>query len=109
MFPKLFSVWSRYDTRMRARCLKERSVRNRITRASETAALRRFLRDNLGGALTAADFARLCGVRAHQVGGVVARMGVLNADGFAIVEHDVAGRRVVLHKARLVSQFGVSE
>jgi len=62
-----------------------------------------------GGALTAADFARLCGVRAHQVGGVVARMGVLNADGFAIVEHDVAGRRVVLHKARLVSQFGVSE
>ena len=62
-----------------------------------------------GGALTAAEFARLCGVRAHQVGGVVARMGVLNADGFAIVEHDVAGRRVVLHKARLVSQFGVSE
>lgn len=62
-----------------------------------------------GGALTAADFARLCGVRAHQVGGAVARMGVLNADGFAIVEHDVAGRRVVLHKARLVSQFGVSE
>jgi hypothetical protein len=62
-----------------------------------------------GGALTAAAFARLCGVRAHQVGGVVARMGVLNADGFAIVEHDVAGRRVVLHKARLVSQFGVSE
>lgn len=62
-----------------------------------------------GGALTAADFARFCGVRSHQVGGVVARMGVLNADGFAIVEHDVAGRRVVLHKARLVSQFGVSE
>lgn len=62
-----------------------------------------------GGALTAADFARLCGVRAHQVGGVVARMGVLNADGFAIVEYDVAGRRVVLHKARLISQFGVDE
>jgi hypothetical protein len=62
-----------------------------------------------GGTLAAADFARLCGVRAHQVGGVVARMGVLNADGFAIVEHDVAGRRVVLHKARLVSQFGVGE
>jgi hypothetical protein len=62
-----------------------------------------------GGSLTAADFARLCGVRPHQVGGVVARMGVLNADGFAIVEHDVAGRRVVLHKARLVSQFGVAE
>jgi hypothetical protein len=62
-----------------------------------------------GGSLTAADFARLCGVRPHQVGGVVARMGVLNADGFAIVEHDVAGRRVVLHKARLISQFGVPE
>ncbi len=62
-----------------------------------------------GGSMTAGDFARLCGVRSHQVGGVVARMGVLNADGFAIVEHDVAGRRVVLHKARLVSQFGVSE
>jgi hypothetical protein len=62
-----------------------------------------------GGSLTAADFARLCGVRPHQVGGVVARMGVLNADGFAIVEHDVAGRRVVLHKARLLSQFGVTE
>lgn len=62
-----------------------------------------------GGTLTAADFARLCGVRPHQVGGAVARMGVLNADGFAIVEHDVAGRRVVLHKARLISQFGVTE
>ncbi len=61
------------------------------------------------GSITAADFARLCGVRAHQVGGVVARMGVLNADGFAIVEHDVAGRRVVLHTARLVSQFGVTQ
>ncbi len=62
-----------------------------------------------GGSLTAPEFARLCGVRPHQVGGVVARMGVLNADGFAIVEHDVAGRRVVLHKARLLSQFGVTE
>ncbi|NMO15996.1 BREX-2 system phosphatase PglZ [Pyxidicoccus fallax] len=62
-----------------------------------------------GGSMTAADFARLCGVRPHQVGGVVARMGVLNADGFAIVEHDVAGRRVVLQKARLLSQFGVTE
>lgn len=62
-----------------------------------------------GGVLSATDFAQLCGVRAHQVGGVVARMGILNADGFAIVEHDVAGRRVVLHKARLASQFGVAE
>ena len=62
-----------------------------------------------GGSLTAADFARLCGVRPHQVGGVVARMGLLNADGFAIVEHDVIGRRVALQKARLLSQFGVTE
>ena len=62
-----------------------------------------------GGALTAADFARLCGVRAHQVGGVIARMGVLNADGFAIVEYDIGSRRVVLHRARLISQFGLSE
>jgi hypothetical protein len=62
-----------------------------------------------GGSMTAEDFARLCGVRPHQVGGVVARMGVLNADGFAIVEHDIAGRRVVLQKARLLSQFGVTE
>src|SRR5262249_15928225 len=62
-----------------------------------------------GGSMTAADFARLCGVRPHQVGGVVARMGVLNADGFAIVEHDVAGRRVILQKPRLLSQFGVIE
>jgi hypothetical protein len=62
-----------------------------------------------GGSMSAADFARLCGVRPHQVGGVIARMGVLNADGFAIVEHDVAGRRVVLQKARLLSQFGVTE
>lgn len=61
------------------------------------------------GALTAIDCARLWGVRPHQVGGVIARMGALNADGYAIVEHDVAGRRVVLHKARLLSQFGVSE
>jgi len=62
-----------------------------------------------GAAMTAADFAHSCGVRPHQVGGVVARMGILNADGFAIVEHDVAGRRVVLQKTRLLSQFGVGE
>jgi len=62
-----------------------------------------------GGPLPSADFARLCGVRPHQIGGVVARMGILNADGFAIVEHDVAGRRVLLHRARLQSQFGVAE
>lgn len=62
-----------------------------------------------GGSLAAAEFARRCGARQHQVGGLVARMGILNADGFAIVEHDIAGRRVVLHRARLAAQFGVSE
>lgn len=60
-----------------------------------------------GGAAAAAEFARRCRVRPHQVSGVVARMGILNADGFAVVEHDVQGRRVVLHRARLVQQFGV--
>ena len=62
-----------------------------------------------GDVLPSADFARVCGVRAHQVGGVVARMGILNADGFAVVEHDVAGRRVVLHRSRLIQQYGVKE
>jgi hypothetical protein len=62
-----------------------------------------------GDALPAADFATAAGVRAHQVGGVVARMGVLNADGFAMVEHDHVGRRVVLHRARLVQHYGVKE
>lgn len=62
-----------------------------------------------GDALNAGDFARECGKLPHQVAGIVARMGILNADGFAIVEHDVAGRRVVLHKARLQQQYGVRQ
>jgi hypothetical protein len=62
-----------------------------------------------GGSLPAADFAAVCGVRSHQVGGIVARMGVLNADGFAMVEHDHAGRRVVLHRARLTQHYGVKD
>lgn len=61
-----------------------------------------------GGALPAADFAAAAGVRPHQVGGAVARMGILNADGFAMVEHDHVGRRVVLHRARLARHYGVS-
>ena len=60
-------------------------------------------------ALPAAEFASAAGVRAHQVGGVVARMGVLNADGFAMVEHDHVGRRVVLRRSRLVQHYGVKE
>jgi hypothetical protein len=62
-----------------------------------------------GGTLPAADFAVAAGVRVHQVGGAVARMGVLNADGFAMVEHDHVGRRVVVHRARLVQHYGVRE
>jgi hypothetical protein len=62
-----------------------------------------------GGSLPASDFAAVAGVRSHQVGGVVARMGVLNADGFAMVEHDHVGRRVVLHRSRLVQHYGIRE
>lgn len=60
-----------------------------------------------GGSLPAGDFAAAAGVRSHQVGGVVARMGVLNADGFAMVEHDHVGRRVVLHRSRIVQHYGI--
>ena len=62
-----------------------------------------------GGVMPSADFAAAAGVRAHQVGGAVARMGLLNADGFAMVEHDHVGRRVVLHRARLAQHYGVPE
>jgi hypothetical protein len=62
-----------------------------------------------GGSLPAHEFAAAAAVRAHQVAGVVARMGVLNADGFAMVEHDHVGRRVVLHRARLVQHYGIKE
>jgi hypothetical protein len=62
-----------------------------------------------GGVLPAADFAAAAGVRAHQVAGAVARMGLLNADGFAMVEHDHLGRRVVLHRARLTQHYGIRE
>jgi hypothetical protein len=62
-----------------------------------------------GGSLPATDFAAVAGVRSHQVGGVVARMGVLNADGFAMIEHDHVGRRVVLHRSRLVQHYGIKE
>jgi hypothetical protein len=36
-------------------------------------------------------------------------MGVLNADGFAMIEHDHVGRRVVLHRSRLVQHYGIKE
>ena len=60
-----------------------------------------------GDALPTGDFATAAGVRPHQVGGAVARMGILNADGFAMVEHDHVGRRVVLHRSRLSQHYGV--
>jgi hypothetical protein len=62
-----------------------------------------------GGSLPTADFAAAAGVRPHQVAGAVARMGILNADGFAMVEHDHVGRRVVLHRARLAQHYGIRE
>jgi hypothetical protein len=62
-----------------------------------------------GGALPTSEFAAAAGVRPHQVGGAVARMGILNADGFAMVEHDHVGRRVTLHRARLAQHYGVKE
>ncbi len=62
-----------------------------------------------GGSLPTGDFAEAAGVRIHQVGGVVARMGVLNADGFAMVEHNHVGRQVVLHRSRLAQHFGIKE
>lgn len=62
-----------------------------------------------GAGLPASEFASAVGVRPHQVGGIVARMGILNADGFAMVEHDHVGRRVVLHRARLAQHYGIQE
>lgn len=59
------------------------------------------------GAVAASEFAVAAGVRPHQVGGVVARMGILNADGFAMVEHDHAGKRVLMHRARLAQHYGI--
>lgn len=62
-----------------------------------------------GDAMADREFARRVGIRPHRVGGTVALMGILNCDGFAMVEHDLAGRRVVLNLSRLVQQYGLSE
>ena len=62
-----------------------------------------------GAALSDREFARRCGTRAHRVGGLVARMGMLNIDGYSLVEHDRTGGQVILHRARLISQYGLSE
>ncbi len=58
-------------------------------------------------ALPADEFARRGGVRPHQVAAVVARMGVLNCDGFSIVEFNAAGRQVIFHRARLLQLYGI--
>ncbi len=60
-----------------------------------------------GGRLSDAEFARRCETRTHRVAGLVARMGMLNCDGYAMVEHDHHARQVVLHQTRLVQQFGL--
>ncbi len=60
-----------------------------------------------GGRLSDGEFARRCETRAHRVGGLIARMGMLNCDGYAMVEHDHQARQVVLHRHRLVQQYGL--
>ena len=62
-----------------------------------------------GGSMSDRDFARRCQTRPHRVAGLVARMGILlNLDGYAMVEHDRAGRQVKLHRQRLEAQYGVT-
>ena len=63
-----------------------------------------------GGSMSDRDFARECQTRPHRVAGLVARLGtLLNIDGYAMVEHDLAGRQVKLHRERLEAQYGVKE
>ena len=59
------------------------------------------------GALPDKEFARRCGIRARRLAGRVAEMGILNADGFAMVEHDTAGGQIRLHRERLVQMYGL--
>ena len=60
-----------------------------------------------GDRLPDQEFARRCGIRRHRVAGTVATMGLLNCDGFAMVEYDRTARQVVLHRSRLVQQYGL--
>jgi len=60
-----------------------------------------------GGTLADREFARRCHTRPHRVAGLVARMGMLNCDGYAMVEHDRAGGQVKLNEARLRGQYGL--
>ena len=62
-----------------------------------------------GGVMSDRDFARGCQTRPHRVAGLVARMGTLfNLDGYAMVEHDQAGRQVKLNRPHLSTQYGVN-
>ncbi len=47
------------------------------------------------------------GADLERVGGVVARMGMLNCDGYAMVDYDRAARQIVLHRGRLVQNYGL--
>ena len=55
------------------------------------------------------EFARAYQVLPFKVPSLVSRMGMLNIDGFAIVEHDRSAKQIALHRSRLVQQYGLSE
>jgi hypothetical protein len=57
--------------------------------------------------LAEAVFAERAGILRRHVAGTVARLGILNSDGFSVVEHNVAGQQVILHRDRLAQQFGL--
>ena len=60
------------------------------------------------GTLPESTFAERCGILRRHVAGTVARLGVLNCDGFTMVEHNAPGQQVVLHRDRLAQQYGLS-
>ena len=60
-----------------------------------------------GGSLSDGEFAKRRQVLPHRVAGVVARMGLLNCDGYAMVDYDRAARQIVLHRGRLAQNYGL--
>ncbi|MFC1610309.1 BREX-2 system phosphatase PglZ [Myxococcota bacterium] len=60
-----------------------------------------------GGVMSDREFAKGCKSRPHRVPGLVARMGLLNCDGYPMVEHNRTAQQVVLHRDRLIQQFGL--
>lgn len=58
-------------------------------------------------AMSDREFARRCQTLPHRVAGLVARMGMLNCDGYAMVEHDRGAQQVVLKRTLLVQQYGL--